>query len=124
MLEESRILLCDWGFAGGRLVYDISHLHPDWDVVIQSYDVRSVTTEGELIYTSDFQLFRGGEAAPSDFSAYPSKLKGQLWALNIRCEAAFSGRSATGCRRALHQSPVRRCIAFGALPAASGFVGV
>ena len=89
MLDETRILLCNWGFAGGRMVYDIRYLHPQWDIVIQSYDVRSVTTEGTLIYTSDFQLFRHGEPAPSDFAAYPSNVKGRLWKVIFAIKQQF-----------------------------------
>lgn len=34
MLEEARIRYCQWDRTGGSLEYDISYLHPDWDLVI------------------------------------------------------------------------------------------
>ncbi len=76
MLDNDRILFCDWNKAGGSLEYDISHLHPDWSVVIQAYDVRSVTHDGRLIYSSDFTLYLAGSAVPADFTVTPKKISG------------------------------------------------
>ena len=42
MLEEARIRYCQWEYAGGSLKYNTSYFHPDWDLIIQTYEVRSV----------------------------------------------------------------------------------
>ncbi|AMR26957.1 hypothetical protein A0257_07440 [Hymenobacter psoromatis] len=89
MLEEARIRSCDWDEAGGSLEYDISHLHPAWDVVIQAYEIRSVTHDGHLVYASDFTLYRRGSAVPADFSSYPKAAKQQLWAIIFAIKRKF-----------------------------------
>ena len=89
MLEESRIRFCDWSKAGGSLEHDISHLHPEWDVVIQAYEVRSVTHDGKLVYASDFTLYRAGSAVPADFSRYPKTDKQRLWAVIFDIKRRF-----------------------------------
>lgn len=53
--------------------YSIWHLHPDWDVLTQTYEIRLMTDEGRFIYHSDFQLFPLGSSVPADFSCYPRK---------------------------------------------------
>ena len=78
MLEESRIRFCDWSKASGSLEYDISHLVPEWDVVIWAHEVRNVTHDGKLVYASDFTLCLAGSAMPADFSRYPKADKQQL----------------------------------------------
>ena len=69
--------------------YDISDLHPDWDVVIQAYEVRSVTHDGKLIYASDFTLYLAGSAVPADFSHYPKADKQQLWSVIFDIKRRF-----------------------------------
>ena len=89
MLEASRIRFCDWSKAGGSLEYDISYLHPDWEVVIQTYEVRSVTHDGKLVYASDFTLYLAGSAVPADFSHYPKVDKQRLWSVIFDIKRRF-----------------------------------
>lgn len=89
MLDEARIRFCDWSKSGGSLEYDISDLHADWDVVIQAYEVRGISYEEQLIYTSDFTLFRHGSAIPADFSTYPAAYKRQLWKVVFAIKRRF-----------------------------------
>jgi hypothetical protein len=89
MLEASRIRFCDWSKAGGSLEYDISHLHPDWDEVIQAYEVRSVTHDGKMVYASDFTLYLAGSAVPADFSGYSKADKQRLWAVIFDIKRRF-----------------------------------
>ncbi len=89
MLDEARIRFCDWGAGGGSLEYDISQLHHDWDVVIQTYEVRGTSYEEQLIYTSDFTLFRHGSAVPDDFARYPAAHKRQLWEIIFAIKQRF-----------------------------------
>ena len=89
MLEADRIRFCDWSTAGGSLEYNISHLHPGWDVVIQAYEVRSVTHDGRLVYASDFTLYRAGSAVPADFSGYAKADKQQLWGVIFDIKRKF-----------------------------------
>ena len=89
MLEKARIRYCQWDYAGGSLEYDISYLHPDWDLVIQTYEVRSVTHDGKLVYASDFALYRAGSVIPADFSAYPKLYKQRLWEVIFAVKRKF-----------------------------------
>ena len=89
MLEEARIRYCQWDRAGGSLEYDISYLHPDWDLVIQTYEVRSITHDGKLVYASDFALYRAGSVIPADFSAYPQLYKQRLWKVIFAIKRKF-----------------------------------
>lgn len=89
MLEESRIRVCDWDEAGGKLAYDISHIYPDWNLVIQAYEIRNVTHDGKLVYASDFTLYNLGSAVPADFSGYPKAAKQQLWAVIFAIKQKF-----------------------------------
>lgn len=89
MLDEARIRFCDWDESGSSLEYDISHLHEEWDVVIQTYEVRGISYEEQLIYTSDFTLFRHGSMVPSDFSEYPAAHKRQLWEIIFAIKQRF-----------------------------------
>ncbi|UOE32600.1 hypothetical protein MTP16_15850 [Hymenobacter monticola] len=89
MLDEARVRFCDWNESGGSLEYDISHLHDDWDVVIQTYEVRGISYEEQLIYTSDFTLFRQGSAVPEDFARYPAAHKRQLWEIIFAIKQRF-----------------------------------
>ncbi|MFD2787226.1 hypothetical protein [Hymenobacter rubripertinctus] len=89
MLDEARIRFCDWDESGGSLEYDISNLHPDWDVLIQAYEVRGVSYEEQLIYTSDFTLFRRGSAVPEDFCTYPAAYKPPLWQVIFAIKQRF-----------------------------------
>ena len=89
MLDEARVRFCDWDEDGGSLEYDISQLHEDWDVVIQTYEVRGISYEAQLIYTSDFTLFRRGSAVPDDFSGYPAAHKRQLWKIIFAIKQRF-----------------------------------
>ena len=89
MLEESRIRICDWDEAGGRLAYDISHIHSDWNLVIQAYEIRNVTHDGKLVYASDFTLYHFDSAVPADFSGYSKAEKQQLWAVVFAIKQKF-----------------------------------
>lgn len=78
-LDKTRILSCDWDEHGGSLVYDISHLHPEWSQLVQTYRIDSQTYGGHYIYTSEFRLYKRGEDVASDLAAYPKPLKAELW---------------------------------------------
>lgn len=88
-MEAARIRFCDWSTAGCSLEYDISHLHPDWDVVIQAYEVRSVTHDGKLVYASDFTLYLAGSAVPADFSGYAKADTQRLWGVIFDIKRKF-----------------------------------
>ena len=69
--------------------YDISYLHSSWDVVIQVYEVRSVTHDGQLVYASDFTLYLASSAVPADFSGYPKADKQRLRAVIFDIKRKF-----------------------------------
>lgn len=50
MLDNEKIISCDWSEDGGVLEYDISHLHPELGVLIQEYRISSMNYEGKRIY--------------------------------------------------------------------------
>lgn len=89
ILEDARIDFCDWSVAGGSLRYDISHLHPDWGFLVQSYRIDTQDFDGHYIYTSEFILFRQGEAIPSNFSSYPREAKIALWKVIFAVKRKF-----------------------------------
>ncbi|MGI4865840.1 MAG: hypothetical protein ACRYFZ_18090 [Janthinobacterium lividum] len=78
-VDPSYIVFCGWTADGWQLIYDISHLHPDWDQLIQTYQVISQTYEGHLIYESSFTLFRQQERPACSLASYPKVLKAELW---------------------------------------------
>lgn len=78
-LEDTRIDYCDWSITGDSLRYDISHLHPEWGFLLQTYRIDSQDFDGRYIYTSEFTLFKRGESLPSNFSSYARDLKAALW---------------------------------------------
>ncbi|MBF9239795.1 hypothetical protein I2I05_20545 [Hymenobacter sp. BT683] len=86
---EERILACDWDVSGGSLEYDISDLHPDFDVLIQSYTVESVDFEGRLVYGSEFLFFKKGRKIPSNLSRYPKAIKAALWQIVFSVKRKF-----------------------------------
>lgn len=88
-LDEARITDCTFSAAGGELRYDISHLHPDWGFLVQSYRIDSMDFAGRYIYTSEFLLFKQGEQVPSNFSTYPRPLKVALWQLIFAVKRRF-----------------------------------
>ena len=77
MLDNEKIISCDWNKNEGILEYDISHLHPDLDVLLQEYTTDSY--EGKRIYQSSFSLFRKGAEEPGDFSYLSKEVKEQIW---------------------------------------------
>ena len=89
MLEEGCIRFCDWNEHGGSLEYDISSIHPDWDVVIQTYEVSGVSFDGQLIYASNFSLYARGSNVPTYFSLYPSDKKRKLWEVIFAIKRKF-----------------------------------
>jgi len=88
-LEAGRIVACDWSASGGTLTYDISHLHDDWDVLIQTYTVESQTLDGKLVYGSEFLLFAKGAIIPSSFQKYTKAVKAQLWQVVFAVKKQF-----------------------------------
>ncbi|MFD2718356.1 hypothetical protein ACFST9_06495 [Hymenobacter monticola] len=88
-LEQSRIQYCDWTEAGGELEYDISHLHPDWGVLIQTYRVASQNYDGQLIYESEFTLYKRGESVACIFADYPKAAKIELWKIIFAVKRKF-----------------------------------
>ena len=88
-LDPTRITFSGWSAEGWQLIYDISYLHPDWDELIQTYRVETQNYEGQLIYTSEFRLYRQGQAVASDFSAYPKAIKAQLGQLIFAVKHLF-----------------------------------
>jgi hypothetical protein len=88
-VEEAHILDCNWSEAGGQLEYDLHYLHPDWGLLIQSYEVISQNYEGQLIYGSEFTLHKYQQAADSSFSRYPKPLKAYLWKIIFAVKRKF-----------------------------------
>ena len=80
---------CDWSASGGTLTYDISHLHGDWDVLIQTYTVESQTLDGKLMYGSEFVLFAKGASIPSSFQKYAKAVKARLWQIIFAVKKKF-----------------------------------
>jgi hypothetical protein len=88
-LDEARITDCTFSATGGELRYDISHLHPDWGFLVQSYRIDSVDLTGRYIYTSEFVLFKQGEQVPISFASYPRALKAALWQVIFAVKRRF-----------------------------------
>ena len=83
MLNDPHCLRCECDRHGGYIEYSIRHLHLEWDVLTQTYEIRSMTDDRRFIYHSDFQLFPLGSSIPADFSRYPREAKAAL------CQAIF-----------------------------------
>jgi hypothetical protein len=88
-LEQTRILFSGWTAEGWQLIYDISYLHPEWDQLIQTYRVDTQNDKGQLIYTSEFRLYRQGQVGASDFSAYSKLEKAKLWQVIFAVKRLF-----------------------------------
>jgi len=88
-LDEERILSCSWGKSGGSMECDISDIHEDFGQLTQSYTVESMTTDGKLVYGSEFLLFKKGKAVPEDFSRYPKEIKAKIWMLVFAIKERF-----------------------------------
>ena len=69
--------------------YDISHLHPDFDILLQSYVVESVDLEGKLVYGSEFLFFKKGSKVPSNLSRYAKTMKAELWKIVFAVKRKF-----------------------------------
>ncbi|MGI4872014.1 MAG: hypothetical protein ACRYFX_12655 [Janthinobacterium lividum] len=89
MLNDPHCLRCDCDRHGGYIEYSIRHLHPDWDVLTQTCEIRSMTDEGRFIYHSDFQLFPVGSSIPASFGHYAPALKEQLWQAIFRVKRYY-----------------------------------
>lgn len=89
MLNDPHCLRCECDRHGGYIEYSIRHLHPDWDVLTQTYEIRSMTDDGRFIYHSDFQLFPLGSSIPADFSRYPREAKAALWQAVFRVKRYY-----------------------------------
>ena len=89
ILDEARIFSCDWSVAGGSLAYDLSHLEADWSRVVQAYEVRSITHEGQFVYNSEFLLFKTSSDIPANFSGYPTVAKRRLWQVIFAIKQRF-----------------------------------
>lgn len=100
-----RIRFCNWSKAGGSFGYDISHLRPDWDAVIQTCEVRSVTHDGELIYAISFTLYLAGSAVPADFSNYSKAGEQRLWSAIVRHQAGFFAEVQPGADEHFIKAP-------------------
>ncbi|MGI4735576.1 MAG: hypothetical protein ACRYG7_10395 [Janthinobacterium lividum] len=59
------------------------------DLVIQTYEVRSVTHDGKLVYASDFTLYRAGSVVPAAFCAYSKLYKQRLWEVIFAIKRKF-----------------------------------
>lgn len=88
-LEEEYVVECDWSKDGGSLTYDISYLHKDWDVLIQTYTIDSQDLAGRFIYGSEFLLFAKGAKVPSSFGKYAKELKAKLWEVIFAVKRRF-----------------------------------
>ena len=75
--------------AGSSLCYDISHRHPDWSFLVQSYRIDTQDFDGRYVYASEFILFKKGEAIPSNFSSYPREAKIALWKVRFAVKRKF-----------------------------------
>lgn len=89
MLSDPHCLRCDCDRHGGYIEYSIRHLHPDWDVLTQTYEIRSMTDDGRFIYHSDFQLFPIGSGIPASFAHYTPAVKAQLWQAIFRVKRYY-----------------------------------
>ncbi len=89
MIEDDRIITCDWSEDGGALEYDISYLHADLGVLVQEYRISSLTYEGKQIYQSDFSLFAVESVEPGNFSYLPQKIKNDLWDIVFAIKRKF-----------------------------------
>lgn len=89
MMENDRIIACDWDESGGVLEYDINYLHPDLGVLLQEYTVSSTTYEGKQIYQSSFSLFAPNSDKLGDFSYLPKEVKAQLWSVVFAAKLKF-----------------------------------
>jgi hypothetical protein len=49
VLNDPHCLRCECDRHGGYIEYSIRHLHPDWDVLTQTYEIRSMTDDGRFI---------------------------------------------------------------------------
>ena len=79
VIEDDRIITCDWNENGGALEYDISYLHPDLGVLLQEYTVSSTTYEGKRIFQSSFSLFASNSDEVGAFPYLPKEIKIRLW---------------------------------------------
>lgn len=79
IIENERIIACDWNDAGGILEYDISYLHTDLGVLLQEYSVSSTTYEGKRIFQSSFSLFASNSDEVGNFTHLPKEIKTRLW---------------------------------------------
>ena len=91
IIEDDRIIACDWNENGGVLEYDISYLHPDLDVLLQKYSVSSTTYEGKQIFQSSFSLFASNSDEVGDFSCLPKEIKMRLWVVAFAIKLKFFG---------------------------------
>ncbi|RZK29588.1 MAG: hypothetical protein EOO61_20480 [Hymenobacter sp.] len=89
MIENDRIITCDWNEAGGIFEYDLSYLHSDLGVLVQEYRVSSMTYEGKRIYQSDFSLFAAGSVVPGNFSYLPKEIKNNILAVVFAVKRKF-----------------------------------
>ena len=51
--------------------------------------MRGISYDEQLIYTSDFTLFRHGSVVPADFSEYPAAHKRPLWEVIFAIKQRF-----------------------------------
>jgi len=69
----------DQEYKTGEISCSINHIHPDWDILIQKYEIVSYTESGEYIHLSTFEVFKKGSSIPQVFSSYSSDYKKMLW---------------------------------------------
>lgn len=89
MIENDRIIVCDWSEAGGVFEYDLSYLHPDLGVLVQEYRINSMNYEGKRIYQSDFSLFAAESVEPGNFSYLPQGIKDGIWDIVFAVKRKF-----------------------------------
>ena len=103
VIEDDRIIVCDWNEDGGVLEYDISYLHPDLGVLLQEYSISSTTYEGKRIFQSSFSLFALNSDRVDDFSCLPKEIKVRLWDVVFAVKLRFFYRIPSRYSRAFHR---------------------
>ena len=78
MHQDKHCRVCDCNWYNGYIEYDISHINPEWDYLVQLYEIRSMV-DGKNVHHSDFQLFIKGQEAPVSLAKYPRAQKKALW---------------------------------------------
>lgn len=87
-LKEEYIVSADWHDPDVGFAYDISYLHEEWGLLIQTFTIFTTNDDGP-VYSSEFLLYRKGETIPGNLSNYPKKLKNALWEVIFAIKRKF-----------------------------------